>query len=98
MDGLRTPAFDKAVRELTCLPWGKKVAAAHNQDGDEGALPAVTLDGSAVTVLSDDGVVPVSAREIVRQVRGDKGEAGVGCVPRPRPATLRRPEIPFRFW
>ncbi|MFH8591402.1 thioredoxin domain-containing protein [Streptomyces rimosus] len=72
VDGLRTPAFDKAVRELTYLPWSKKVAAAHNQDGDEDALPAVILDGSAVTVLGDDGV-PVSSGEFVRQVRGDKG-------------------------
>ncbi|MEV5594682.1 thioredoxin domain-containing protein [Streptomyces sp. NPDC052496] len=72
VDGLRTPAFDKAVRELTYLPWGKKVAAAHNQDGAEDALPAVTLDGSVVTVLGEDGV-PVSPAEFVRQVRGGKG-------------------------
>ncbi|GCD41949.1 thioredoxin domain-containing protein [Streptomyces paromomycinus] len=72
VDGLRTSAFDKAVRELTYLPWAKKVAAAHNQEGDEDALPAVTLDGSAVTVLGDDGA-PVSPREFVRQVRGEKG-------------------------
>ncbi|KWT58919.1 hypothetical protein ADL21_25955 [Streptomyces albus subsp. albus] len=72
VDGLRTPAFDRAVRELTCLPWGKKVAAAHNQDGDEDASPAVTLDGSVVTVLGDDGV-PVSPGHFVRQVRGSKG-------------------------
>ncbi|MEU2790949.1 thioredoxin domain-containing protein [Streptomyces sp. NPDC007100] len=72
VDGLRTPAFDKAVRELTYLPWAKKVAAAHNQNGDEDALPAVTLDGSTVTVLGDDGVL-VSPGEFIRQVRGDKG-------------------------
>ncbi|MFI2241699.1 thioredoxin domain-containing protein [Streptomyces chrestomyceticus] len=72
VDGLRTPAFDKAVRELTWLPWVKKVAAAHNQAGDEDALPAVSLDGAAVTVLDDDGV-PVSSGEFVRQVRGGRG-------------------------
>lgn len=72
VDGLRTPAFDKAVRELTYLPWVEKAAAAHNQDGAEDAVPAVALDGSPVTVLGDDGV-PVSPGEFVRQVRGDKG-------------------------
>ncbi|MET9295665.1 thioredoxin domain-containing protein [Streptomyces sp. NPDC003077] len=71
VEGLRTPAFDKAVRESTYLPWVKKVSAAHRQDGG-GALPRVALDGSPLVVLDGDGT-PVSREEFVRLVRGGKG-------------------------
>ncbi|WP_419999165.1 thioredoxin domain-containing protein [Streptomyces boninensis] len=52
--GLRTPAFNKAVKELTYLPWVEKVSAAFYGSGETGT-PVVKLDGKPVDVLSGTG-------------------------------------------
>lgn len=53
--GLRTPAFDKAVKELTYMPWVDKVGKAFYDEGIKGT-PAVFIDGKQITVNSGQGI------------------------------------------
>ncbi|MFG3498799.1 thioredoxin domain-containing protein [Streptomyces sp. NPDC047928] len=53
--GLRSPAFNKAVKELTYMPWVDKVSAAFYESGVTGT-PVVKLDGKELDVLSGKGI------------------------------------------
>lgn len=55
--GLRNPEFDKAVKDLTYLPWVKKVTAEFEKSGVTGT-PAVMLNDKKLEVLSGRGAVP----------------------------------------
>ncbi|MGW1076744.1 thioredoxin domain-containing protein [Streptomyces sp. NPDC002537] len=72
--GLRTPAFEKQVNELTFLPWAHKVSDAFNKSGEKGT-PAVKLDGKALSVLykSSESVLPIAPelfnQEILEQAK-----------------------------
>ncbi|NGN65419.1 thioredoxin domain-containing protein [Streptomyces sp. A7024] len=67
VDGLRTPAFNKAVKELTYMPWVEKVSEAFYESGEDGT-PVVKLDGKPVEVLSRTGEVmsPEAFAKLVR--------------------------------
>ncbi|MEU5098056.1 thioredoxin domain-containing protein [Streptomyces sp. NPDC020996] len=64
--GLRTPAFNKAVKEGTYLPWAAKVADAF-YDSDATGTPTVKVDGRTVNVLDSTGK-PVSAAAFTQAV------------------------------
>lgn len=50
-EGLRSPAFDKAVRERTCLPWVDKVTgAAPPSSAGRPDLPTIELDGTRLSL------------------------------------------------
>lgn len=57
--GLRTPAFNKAVKELTYIPWVDKVGKAFYDEGIKGT-PAVFIDGKQITVNSGQGIDSIS--------------------------------------
>ncbi|MEV7420834.1 thioredoxin domain-containing protein [Streptomyces sp. NPDC089919] len=58
--GLRTPAFNKAVKELTYLPWVEKTGKAFYDSGEKGT-PALYLDGKKLQANSGEGIssIPV---------------------------------------
>lgn len=56
VQGLRTPAFDKAVGDLTYLPWAEKVSQAFDKSGITGT-PTVLLNDKKLTVLNEQGAV-----------------------------------------
>lgn len=56
VDGLRGPAFDKAVKDLTYLPWVKKVSADFDRSGVTGT-PTVLLNDRKLEVLTGQGAV-----------------------------------------
>ncbi|MER6629709.1 thioredoxin domain-containing protein [Streptomyces sp. NPDC000987] len=64
--GLRTPAFNKAVKEGTYLPWAAKVADAFYAS-DATGTPTVKVDGRTVNVLDGSGK-PVSAAAFTQTV------------------------------
>ncbi|WP_411101451.1 DsbA family protein [Streptomyces sp. cmx-4-9] len=69
--GLRTPAFDRAVTDLTYMPWVEKVGQAFRDEGMKGT-PAVFIDGTKLTVNSGDGiasVTPQAFRQLVAEHR-----------------------------
>ena len=96
VDGLRTPAFDKAVKDLTYMPWVKKVAHAFDTSGVKGT-PTVLLNGKKLPSSTSapsrslrrssplwwtrSSARGDSASTAARQVRTAVGE---------RPATARR--------
>ncbi|MCY0931625.1 thioredoxin domain-containing protein [Streptomyces sp. H27-H1] len=53
--GLRTPAFNKAVKELTYMPWTEKVGQAFYDQGMKGT-PDVSINGKKITVNSGQGI------------------------------------------
>ncbi|TBO59626.1 hypothetical protein EYS09_11060 [Streptomyces kasugaensis] len=53
VEGLRTPAFDRAVQELIYLPWSVKVDRAHRASREE--LPATELGGAALPLHESEG-------------------------------------------
>lgn len=67
VDGLRTPAFNKAVKELTYMPWVEKVSSAFYKSGEKGT-PVVKLDGRPLNVLSGDGRGSVTPEEFTELV------------------------------
>jgi len=64
--GLRTHAFNKAVKEGTYLAWADKVGEAF-YDSDVTGTPAVKAGGRDVTVLDGDGK-PVGARQFTKEI------------------------------
>jgi protein-disulfide isomerase len=52
--GLRTPAFDHAVKHMTYQPWVNKVTKAFNDSGVQGT-PTVMLNGKTLNVLNNQG-------------------------------------------
>ncbi|MEU9701645.1 thioredoxin domain-containing protein [Streptomyces sp. NPDC047981] len=64
--GLRTPAFNKAVKEGTYLPWAAEVADAFYAD-DVSGTPTVKANGKKLTVIGEDGEA-VSPQDFTRQV------------------------------
>ncbi|MFJ7158383.1 thioredoxin domain-containing protein [Streptomyces sp. NPDC101118] len=67
--GLRTPAFNKAVKELTYMPWVDKVGQAFYESGEKGT-PAVYLDGRKLEVSSGDGIKSITV-DAWRKLVGD---------------------------
>lgn len=53
--GLRTPAFNQAVKELTYMPWVEKVGQAF-YDQDMQGTPDVSINGKKLTVNSGQGI------------------------------------------
>ncbi|WP_328300222.1 thioredoxin domain-containing protein [Streptomyces sp. NBC_00435] len=53
--GLRTPAFNKAVKELTYMPWAEKVGQAFFDQGKK-RTPDVSVNGKQLTVNSGQGI------------------------------------------
>ncbi|AWZ09208.1 MULTISPECIES: thioredoxin domain-containing protein [unclassified Streptomyces] len=53
--GLRTPAFNKAVKELTYMPWVEKVGQAFYDQNMQGT-PDVSINGKKLTVNSGQGI------------------------------------------
>ncbi|MFK0217980.1 thioredoxin domain-containing protein [Streptomyces vinaceus] len=69
--GLRTPAFNKAVKELTYMPWVEKVGQAFYDQGKKGT-PDVSLDGKELTLNSGKGIesiTPEAFRKLVAENR-----------------------------
>lgn len=64
--GLRTHAFNKAVKEGTYLTWADKVGETF-YDSDVTGTPAVKAGGRDITVLDDDGK-PVGARQLTEEI------------------------------
>ncbi|WP_443067892.1 DsbA family protein [Streptomyces sp. NBC_01351] len=68
---MRTPAFNKAVKELTYMPWVDKVGKAFYDEGVKGT-PAVFIDGKQITVNSGQGIdsiTPDAFRKLVTDNR-----------------------------
>jgi protein-disulfide isomerase len=60
VDGLRTPAFNKAVKEGTYLPWAQKVADAF-YEGDVTGTPTVEVNGTRIGVIGQNReAIPVA--------------------------------------
>lgn len=53
--GLRTPAFNQAVKELTYMPWVEKVGQAFYDQNMQGT-PDVSVNGKKLTVNSGNGI------------------------------------------
>ncbi|GHI88085.1 thioredoxin domain-containing protein [Streptomyces xanthophaeus] len=65
--GLRTAAFNRAVKELTYMPWVDKVGRAF-YDEDINGTPAVFIDGKKITVNSGDGIKSVTPEAFKRLI------------------------------
>lgn len=65
--GLRTPAFDRAVEELTYMPWVEKVGRAFFDEGMQGT-PAVFIDGTKITVNTGRGIESVTPQTFARLI------------------------------
>lgn len=72
--GLRTPAFDRAVRNDTYAPWARKVADAFYRSGVTGT-PTVKLDGKQLPVITKSGrpVTPAQFTALVHAALAGKG-------------------------
>ncbi|MEY9967585.1 protein-disulfide isomerase [Streptacidiphilus sp. MAP12-16] len=65
--GLRTPAFDQAVRNGTYKPWAAKVSDAFNASGVTGT-PTFKLNGSTLTLFGSNGpITPAQYQALVQQ-------------------------------
>ncbi|MCQ4042403.1 DsbA family protein [Streptantibioticus rubrisoli] len=69
--GLKTPAFEREVREGTFIPWAVKTGKAFNnakgRDGKPiGGTPSVLLGGARLNVLTQTG--PVSPKDFAAEV------------------------------
>ncbi|MEV7832899.1 thioredoxin domain-containing protein [Streptomyces subrutilus] len=58
--GLRTPAFNRAVKELTYMPWVEKVGQAFYDENVNGT-PSVFVDGRRITVNSGRGIESITS-------------------------------------
>ncbi|MFD7028236.1 thioredoxin domain-containing protein [Streptomyces sp. NPDC059917] len=65
--GLRTPAFNKAVKELTYMPWVDKVSKSFYASGKNGT-PDVEINGKQVNVLSGKGIDSITGDEFKQLV------------------------------
>lgn len=65
--GLSTPAFVKAVKDGTYLPWANKVTDAFNASGITGT-PTLKLNGQQLTLFDSQGT-PVSAAQYTQAVQ-----------------------------
>ncbi|GAA0303599.1 DsbA family protein [Streptomyces polychromogenes] len=57
--GLRNPGFDKAVKELTYMPWVDRVSQAFYGSGKKGT-PVVEVNGKEVDVLTGKGLETIT--------------------------------------
>ncbi|MGW7066924.1 thioredoxin domain-containing protein [Streptomyces sp. NPDC054855] len=64
--GLRTPSFNKAVKEKTYAAWADKVADAF-YESDVTGTPTVQADDKKLTVIDEHGTA-VSPKDFTRQV------------------------------
>jgi protein-disulfide isomerase len=64
--GLRTPAFDRAVEELTYLPWAERTGRAFQDEGKRGT-PDVSLNGTQLVLNTGRGIESVTP-EAFRQL------------------------------
>ncbi|GGO81727.1 DsbA family protein [Wenjunlia tyrosinilytica] len=73
VDGLRNPAFDKAVKDLTYMPWVNKVGRAFDAGGVKGT-PTVLLNGRKLPVLNEraQSVTPQQFTALVDKELGGK--------------------------
>lgn len=65
--GLRTPAFNKAVKELTYMPWAEKVGQAFYDQNMQGT-PDVSVNGKKLTVNSGvgiDSITPEAFKKLI---------------------------------
>ncbi|OIK01333.1 hypothetical protein BIV25_05850 [Streptomyces sp. MUSC 14] len=67
VDGLRTPAFDKAVKEGTYLPWVNKMIRTHRPDATARGVPSADIDSTPIALHGSDGA-PLTAEEFTRRV------------------------------
>ncbi|WP_424212360.1 thioredoxin domain-containing protein [Streptomyces sp. BI20] len=65
--GLRTPEFNKAVKELTYMPWVEKVSEAFYESGKKGT-PAVEVNGTEVNVLTGKGIDSITGEQFKKLV------------------------------
>ncbi|MFI5986613.1 thioredoxin domain-containing protein [Streptomyces sp. NPDC051555] len=65
--GLRTPTFNKAVKELTYMPWVDKVSKTFYESGKKGT-PEVDINGKPVNVLSGKGIDSITGDEFKQLV------------------------------
>lgn len=65
--GLRSPSFNQAVKEVTYLPWAKKVADAFYNTTDVSGTPTVKINGKKIEVLTASGET-VSEQQFTKNV------------------------------
>ncbi|MFF2191990.1 thioredoxin domain-containing protein [Streptomyces sp. NPDC058157] len=65
--GLRNPDFDKAVKELTYMPWADRVSKAFYGSGKKGT-PVVEVNGKEVDVLTGKGLETITPEAFGRLV------------------------------
>ncbi|MET9853436.1 thioredoxin domain-containing protein [Streptomyces sp. NPDC006450] len=65
--GLRTPAFNQAVKELTYMPWVEKVGQAF-YDQDMKGTPDVSVNGTKLTVNSGKGIDSITPDEFKKLI------------------------------
>ncbi|MER5733036.1 thioredoxin domain-containing protein [Streptomyces sp. NPDC002138] len=70
--GLRTPAFNQAVKELTYMPWVDKVSKAFYESGKKGT-PDVEINGKQVNVLTGKGLETITPEAFGGLVRENGG-------------------------
>ncbi|MBC9718628.1 thioredoxin domain-containing protein [Streptomyces sp. TRM66268-LWL] len=67
VEGLRTPAFNKAVKELTYMPWVEKVSQQFYEQNINGT-PTVLIDGKKIRVNSGKGIESISPERFTELV------------------------------
>lgn len=65
--GLRTPAFNKAVKELTFMPWVEKVGQAF-YDQNMQSTPDVQINGNKLEVNSGKGIDSITPDEFKKLI------------------------------
>ncbi|WP_327254407.1 thioredoxin domain-containing protein [Streptomyces sp. NBC_01244] len=65
--GLRTPAFNQAVKELTYMPWVEKVGQAFYDQNMQGT-PDVSVNGTKLTVNSGKGIDSITQDEFKKLI------------------------------
>lgn len=65
--GLRTPAFNQAVKELTYMPWAEKVGRAFYDQNVKGT-PDVSINGTKLTVNSGRGIDSITPDEFKKLI------------------------------
>lgn len=65
--GLRTPGFNKAVKELTYTPWVEKVGQAFYDQNMQGT-PDVSVNGKKLTVNSGNGIDSITPEAFTKLV------------------------------
>ena len=71
--GLRTAAFDQAVRNGTYKPWAQQVGAAFTRSGVQGT-PTVLLNGTTLNVFDNSGnpITPAQYQALVQKTAAAK--------------------------